>query len=77
MSVDSNSENFNHSVIIKLKEMNGSEVFIQIKNDEIGNFKINNKTQPITNIFFIQLSYIAAIPIFLAFIATFGYLFFF
>lgn len=77
ISVDSNSENFNHSVIVKLKDSNGRENFVQIKNDEIGKFKINGKTQPITNNFFIQLSYIAAIPIFLAFIATFGYLFFF
>ena len=76
ISVDSNSENFNHSVIVKLKDSNGRENFVQIKNNEIGNFKINGKTQPITNNFFIQLSYTAAIPIFLAFIVIFGYLFF-
>ena len=76
ISVDSNSENFNHSVIVKLKDFNGRENFVQIKNDEIGNFKINGKTQLITNNFFIQPSYTAAIPIFLAFIVIFGYLFF-
>jgi hypothetical protein len=75
ISVDSDSNNFNHSVIVKMQDNKQNISFIQIKNDEIGQFQVKEIPQSITNDFLIQMSYIAAIPVAFAFIAALSYLF--
>lgn len=77
ISVENDSENFIHSVILKMEDNKKNIIYSQIKNNKIGEFKINNKTVSITNNFLIYLSYIATIPIFLSFIVIFSYFFFF